>query len=88
MNKRGVESKSNVVRSHVLQIILYIRVWKPLPNKHVLKTLRESPEGEAQRGPDLLVVGLSCYKWYQSQTPGGVPARMLSSEGGGYRSVC
>ena len=26
------------------------RVWKPLPSKHVLKTLRGSSKGKAQRG--------------------------------------
>ena len=39
----------------------FIRVWKPPPNKHVLKTLRGSPKQKAQRGQYLLVVGLSCY---------------------------
>ena len=43
-----------------------IRVWKPLPIRQVLKF-----QGEVQRGQYLLVVGLSCYKLYQSQTPGG-----------------
>ena len=27
-------------------------------------------------------MGFDCYKWYQSQTPGDVPARRLSSKGG------
>ena len=35
----------------------------------------------------LLMVDLSCYKWYQSQTSGGVPVRTLNLEGGGYRAV-
>ena len=35
-----------------------------------------------QSGQYLLVVGLSRYKWYQSQTPGDELARRLSSEGG------
>ena len=28
------------------------------------------------------MVGLGCYKWYQSQTSGNVSARRLSPEGG------
>ena len=28
-------------------------------------------------------VGLGCYKWYQSKTPTGVPARTLDPKGGG-----
>ena len=28
----------------------FIRVWKPLPSIHVLKTLSGSPKGKAQRG--------------------------------------
>ena len=41
---------------------LFIRVWKPLPSRCVLKTLRESLKGKAQRGQYLLAVGLGCYK--------------------------
>ena len=44
----------------------FIRVRKPLPSKRVLKTLRGILKGKAQRGQYLLVVGLGCYKWYQS----------------------
>ena len=43
-----------------------MRVWKPLPSRHVLKTLRGSQKGK--QGQYLLVVSLSRYKWYQSQT--------------------
>ena len=46
------------------------------------KTLRGNTEGKAQIGQYLLVVGLGRYKWYQSQTPGDVPARRLSPEEG------
>ena len=35
-------------------------MWKPLP-RHVLKTLRGSLKGKAQREQYLLAVGLSCY---------------------------
>ena len=55
-------------------------MWKPLLNRRVLKTLRGSSKGEAQRGQYLLAVGLGCYKWYQSQTLGDVPMRKLSPE--------
>ena len=34
----------------------------------------------------MLAVGLGCYKWYQSQTRGDVPARRLSPEEGWTRS--
>ena len=34
----------------------FIRVWKSLSSRHVLKTLRRSPKGKA------LAVGLGCYK--------------------------
>ena len=40
---------------------LFIRVWKPLPSKRILKTLRESPKGKVQRGQYLLVVSLDHY---------------------------
>ena len=39
----------------------FIRVWKPLPNRCVLKTLRVSLKGKAQRGQYLLAVGLGRY---------------------------
>ena len=39
----------------------FIRVWKPLPSRRVLKTLRGSPKGIAQRGQYLLMVGLGYY---------------------------
>ena len=60
----------------------FIRVWKPFSNRCVLKTLRESPKGKAQRGQYLLAVDLGRYKWYQSQTPDDVAARRLFPEGG------
>ena len=31
-----------------------------------------------QRGQYLLALGLDCYKWYQSQTPGGLLVWTLS----------
>ena len=74
-----------IVRSHIVgeeNEAFFIRVWKPFSSRHVLKTLRGSPKGKAQREQYLLVVGLGCYKWYQSQTPSHVPARRLSPEGG------
>ena len=45
------------------------------------KNLEGNPKEKAQRRQYLLVVGLSCYKWYQSQTPSGVPARTLAQRG-------
>ena len=45
------------------------------------KTLRGIPKGKAQKGQYLLVVALGRYKWYQSQTLGGVSARTLGSQG-------
>ena len=56
-------------------------MWKPLHSRRVLKSLRGSPKGKAQRGQYLLAVGLGCYKWYQSHTPRGVPVRRLSPKG-------
>ena len=41
----------------------FIRVWKPLPSRLVLKTLRGSPKGKIQRGQYLLAVGLGRYKF-------------------------
>ena len=38
-----------IVRSHIGwggERNIFIRVWKPLPSRHVLKTLRESSKGE------------------------------------------
>ena len=40
----------------------FIKVWKPLPSKRVLKTLRGSPKGKAQRGQYLLAVSLGYYR--------------------------
>ena len=62
-------------------------MWKPLPSRRVLKTLRGSPKGK-ERGQYLLAVGLGRYKWYQSQTPGDVPARRLFPEGGRHDVGC
>ena len=62
--------------------IPFIRVWKPLLSRRVLKTLRGSTKEKAQRGQYLLVVSMGYYKWYQSQTPGDVQTRRLSPEGG------
>ena len=59
----------------------FIREWKPLTSRHVLKTLRGSPKGKACRRQYLLAVGLGCYKWYQSKKSGYVPTRRLSSKG-------
>ena len=36
----------------------------------------------------MLAVGLDGYKWYQSKTPGDVPARRLIPEGGGHEALC
>ena len=63
-------------------------MWKPLPSIHVLKTLKGSPKGKAQRGQYLLTVSLGHYKWYQSQTLGDVPMRRLSPKRGGNEAVC
>ena len=66
----------------------FIRVWKPLSSRHVLKTLRGSPKGKTQTGQYLLGVGLDHYKWYQRQTPCNVSKRRLNPEGGGHEAVC
>ena len=39
----------------------FIRVWKLLPSRRVLKTLSGSSKGKAQRRQYLLVVNLGCY---------------------------
>ena len=36
---------------------MLIRVWKPLPTKHVLKVLRENLEGKAQIGQSISTSG-------------------------------
>ena len=59
----------------------FIRVWKPLPSRRALKTLRGSPKGKAQREQYLVAVGLGRYIWYQSQTPDDVPMRRLPRRG-------
>ena len=41
----------------------FVRVWKPLPSKRVLKTLRGSSKGKAQRGQHLLAVSLDRYTY-------------------------
>ena len=40
----------------------FIRVWKPLPSRRVLKTLWGSPKGKAQSGQNLVAVGLDRYR--------------------------
>ena len=42
----------------------FIRVWKSLPNRRIVKILRGIPKGKAQRGQYVLAVGLGCYKLY------------------------
>ena len=39
----------------------FIRVWKPFPNRRVLKILRGSSKGKVQKGQYLLAVGLGGY---------------------------
>ena len=46
------------------------------------KNLEGKPERESPKRQYLLAVGLGRYKWYQSQTPGDVPAKRLSPGGG------
>ena len=43
----------------------FVRVWKPLLNRHILKTLRQNPKGKLQKGPYLLAVacGLDWMGW-------------------------
>ena len=55
----------------------FIRVWKSLPSRCVLKTLRKSPKRtiSASSGFGLLQMVLV-------QMSGSVPVRMLSPEGG------
>ena len=76
----------------------FIRVLKPLPSKHILKTLSESSKGKAQREQYLLVVSLGRYNGIRARhramcqqggwAPKGVDTRQCSSkdsgpEGGG-----
>jgi len=54
-----------IVRSHIgweEYKTFFIRVWKPLTSRRVLKTSRGSLKGKAQRWQYLLEVGLGCYK--------------------------
>ena len=75
-----------------------IRVWKPLPRRCVLKTLRESLKGKAQRtisacgGLERLLmvseldIGRCANEEAEPQrgwTRDGVPVKMLDSKGGG-----
>ena len=76
----GEENEAFFIR--VENKTFFIRVWKSLPRRRILKTLRGSLTGRAQRGQHLLAVGLGCYKWYHSQKPNDVPTRRLSPEGG------
>ena len=59
-----------IVRSHICwrgEQSIFIRVWKPLPSRRVLKTLRGSLEGKTQRGQYLIAVGLVPYKVKQKR---------------------
>ena len=44
--------------------------------------MKRSPKDKVQRRQHLLVMGLSRYKWYESQAPSNVLARRLFPEGG------
>ena len=66
----------------------FIRVWKPLPSRRVLKPWGLRWYVTGQSGQYLLAVGLSCYKWYQIHTLSDVPAKRLSPEGGEHETVC
>ena len=70
--ERGTNASENVasrrgwiVRSHIgwrgERSIFFIRVWKPILSRHVLKTLRGSSEGKAQRRQYLLAVRLGWF---------------------------
>ena len=66
-----------IVRSHIslesrTKHSLYVRVWKPLPMRLL-----------AIRKRIVFASGLGCYKWHQSQTPSGVPAKTLAPKGDG-----
>ena len=55
-----------IVRSHIGwggERAFFIRVWKSLPSRCVLKTLRGNPKGKAQRGQYLLAVGSGRYSF-------------------------
>ena len=43
------------------EIAFFIKAWKPLSSKCVIKTLRGSPKGKAQREQYLLTVDLGYY---------------------------
>ena len=66
----------------------FIKMWKHLPSRRILKTLRGSPKGKVRRGQYLLAVGLGSYKWYQSQTLNDVPVRRLSPKGCEHEAMC
>ena len=53
-----------------------------------MKALKGSSRGKAQRGQYLPAMGLDCYKWYQSQTPGDVPVKRLFPKEGRHEAVC
>ena len=72
----GVENETPFIR-----VQKPLSVWKPLPSRRVLKTLRGTRKRKAQRGQYLLAVGLGRYKWYQSQILGNVQVRRLFPEG-------
>ena len=52
-----------IVRSHISwggDETFFIRVWKPLPSKRILKTLRRSSKGKAQKIQYRLEADLDC----------------------------
>ena len=54
-------------------------MWKPLPNRRVLKTLRVSPKGKA---------GWAVINGIRVVSEGDVPVRRLSLKGGGQETGC
>ena len=60
----------------------FIRVWKSLPSRHVLKTLKESPKGKAQRGPDIGGFGL----WAVTEFKEPFPTPIMKIKQWGIRS--
>ena len=52
-------------------------MWRPLSSRRVLKTLGGSSKRTISASG-----GFGLLQWYQSQIPGGVPARTLSPKKG------
>ena len=66
----------------------FIRLWKLLPNRCVLKTLRESLKGKVQREQYLLAVDFGLLQMVSEPDSGRGASEETEPQRGGHEAVC